>query len=56
MEEYCQNPLCENQAIKEVPVSVRTTSDQVRSLCACCEEVYTWGVQTWQHVMRRSEN
>jgi len=45
MEEYCQNPLCENQAIKEVPVSVHTTSDQVRSLCACCEEVYTWGVQ-----------
>jgi hypothetical protein len=45
MEEYCQNPLCENKAIKEVPVSVRTTSDQVRSLCACCEEVYTWGVQ-----------
>jgi len=45
MEEYCQNPLCENKAIKEVPVSVRTTSDQVRALCACCEEVYTWGVQ-----------
>ncbi len=45
MEEYCQNPLCENEAIKEVPVSVRTTSDQVRSLCACCEEVYTWVVQ-----------
>jgi hypothetical protein len=45
MEEYCQNPLCENEAIKEVPVSVRTTSDQVRALCAACEEVYTWGVQ-----------
>lgn len=45
MEEYCQNPLCENKAIKEVPVSVRTTSDQVRALCAACEEVYTWGVQ-----------
>ena len=45
MEKYCQNPLCENKAIKEVPVSVRTTSDQVRALCAACEEVYTWGVQ-----------
>jgi len=45
MEEYCQNPLCENEAVKEVPVSVRTTSDQVRALCAACEEVYTWGVQ-----------
>ena len=45
MEEFCQNPLCENKAVKEVPVSVRTTSDQVRALCAACEEVYTWGVQ-----------
>ncbi|MFC1605162.1 hypothetical protein ACFL5F_09075 [Planctomycetota bacterium] len=45
MEEYCQNPLCENKAIKEVPVSVRTTSDQVRALCSACEEVYIWGMQ-----------
>jgi hypothetical protein len=45
MEEYCQNPLCENEAIKEVPVSVETASDQMRSLCATCEEAYTWGVQ-----------
>lgn len=45
MEEYCQNPLCENKAIKEVPVSVETASDQTRALCSACEEVYTWGVQ-----------
>ncbi len=45
METYCQNPLCENTAVKEVPVSVRTPADQVRSLCATCEEAYTWGVQ-----------
>lgn len=45
METYCQNPLCENTAVKEVPVSVRTPTDQVRSLCATCEEAYTWGVQ-----------
>ena len=45
METYCQNPLCENMAVKEVPVSVRTPADQVRSLCATCEEAYTWGVQ-----------
>jgi len=45
MEEYCQNPLCKNKAIKEVPVSVETASDQTRALCAACEEVYTWGVQ-----------
>lgn len=45
METYCQNPLCENTAVKEVPVSVRTPADQVRALCATCEEAYTWGVQ-----------
>ena len=48
MEKYCQNPLCENQAVKQVPVSVREASDQKRSLCAACEEVYTWGVQQGQ--------
>jgi len=45
METYCQNPLCESTAVKEVPVSVRTPADQVRALCATCEEAYTWGVQ-----------
>jgi hypothetical protein len=45
MEDYCQNPMCENKAIKEVSVSVETPSDQARSLCATCEEAYTWGVQ-----------
>ncbi len=45
MEEFCQNPLCENKAAKEVPVSVEAPGDQARLLCAACEEVYTWGVQ-----------
>jgi len=45
METYCQNPFCENEAVKEVPVSVEKPSDQTRSLCAACEESYTWGVQ-----------
>ena len=45
MEKYCQNPLCENVAIKEVAVSVRAASDQTRALCAACEETYSWGVQ-----------
>ena len=45
MDEFCQNPLCENKAGKEVPVSVETPDDQAISLCAACEEVYTWGVQ-----------
>jgi hypothetical protein len=45
MEEHCQNPLCQNKAVKEVPVSVEKPSDQVRALCATCGEPYTWGVQ-----------
>lgn len=45
MKEYCENPLCENKAVKQVPVSVREGSDQKRCLCAACEKVYTWGVQ-----------
>lgn len=45
MEEYCQNPLCENEATKVVPVSVDRPSDQKRALCAVCEEPYSWGVQ-----------
>jgi len=45
MKKHCQNSLCENEAVKEVPVSVETPADQARALCAACEEVYTWGVQ-----------
>jgi hypothetical protein len=45
METYCQNPLCQNQAVKEVPVSVDKPCDQVRAVCAACEEAYTWGLQ-----------
>jgi hypothetical protein len=48
MEKYCQNPLCENEATKQVPVSMNKAGDQKRSLCAVCEEVYTWGVQHGQ--------
>jgi hypothetical protein len=45
MEKFCQNPLCENAASRQVPVSVEKASDQRRALCAACEEVYSWGVQ-----------
>lgn len=45
MKGYCQNQFCENKAVKEVPVSVEKPSDQTRSLCVACEELYTWGVQ-----------
>jgi hypothetical protein len=42
---FCQNPNCESPGIKVVLVSVRNASDQRRTLCATCEEVFTWGVQ-----------
>ncbi|MBN1806379.1 MAG: hypothetical protein JW837_14115 [Sedimentisphaerales bacterium] len=45
METYCQNPLCQNQAVREVPVSIEKLNDEVRALCATCEEAYSWGVQ-----------
>ncbi|HOH65614.1 MAG: hypothetical protein RBS72_21545 [Sedimentisphaerales bacterium] len=45
MEQYCQNPLCNNEATKVVAVSVDKRSDQRRSLCAVCDEAYSWGVQ-----------
>ena len=45
MKKFCENPNCENAGFKEVPVSVRKPSDQKRTLCAACEECYSWGVQ-----------
>ena len=45
MNPFCDNPLCENPGFKEVPVSVRKAGDQRRTLCAPCEEAYTWGIQ-----------
>jgi len=45
MKAHCENPLCESRSVKKVPVSVRKHGDQVRALCATCEEAYTWGVQ-----------
>ena len=45
MKPFCDNPNCESPGFKEVPVSVNKPSDQKRTLCATCEEAYTWGVQ-----------
>ncbi len=52
MEKYCENGSCQNEAIKEVPVSVRKPSDQKRAICAACEESYSWGVQHGQMSQR----
>lgn len=45
MEKFCQNPLCQSEAVEQVPVSVKRPSDQLRALCATCHESYVWGVQ-----------
>ena len=45
MKPFCENPNCENPGFKEVAVSVNKPSDQKRTLCATCEEAYTWGAQ-----------
>lgn len=45
METNCQNPLCQNRAVREVRVSVEKPNDEVRALCATCDEAYAWGVQ-----------
>ncbi len=53
MKTYCENPLCENRSVKEVPVSVNKPADQTRALCASCEEAYTWGVQHGKMTVQR---
>jgi len=53
METYCQNPLCDAEAVRQVKVSVKKASDERRSLCACCEEVFVWGVQHGKMLSRR---
>jgi len=45
MEKFCQNDLCENEAVRQVPVSIEGPCDQKRALCAACQEAYDWGVQ-----------
>jgi hypothetical protein len=45
MERYCQNSLCENEAVKEVPVSMAGASDQKWALCRACKQAYDWGVR-----------
>ena len=45
MNEFCDNPNCENPGFKEVPVSVRRAGDERRTLCGSCEEAWSWGAQ-----------
>ena len=43
--EYCDNYLCESEATKTVPVSVRRAGDSERKFCEACYEAYVIGVQ-----------
>jgi hypothetical protein len=45
MKDYCEVEYCDNPGFREVPVSAKKSSDQVRTLCASCEEAYSIGVQ-----------
>jgi hypothetical protein len=45
MKAFCENQYCQNPGFKEVSVSADAPSDGKRTLCAACEEVFTWGVQ-----------
>jgi hypothetical protein len=45
MNKQCQNPLCKNYGKTEVSVSIDSYADQLRTLCACCEESYRYGVR-----------
>ena len=45
MKRFCENQYCENPGFKVVPVSAERASDGTRTLCAPCEEAYSWGVQ-----------
>ncbi len=45
MKKYCENRPCQNEAVADVAVSIDKPSDQIRSLCATCQEAYGWGVR-----------
>jgi hypothetical protein len=45
MTEHCQNDLCKNEALWQVPISIHRPCDQKRALCAACKQAYDWGVQ-----------
>lgn len=45
MSHYCDNTLCEWEAVKTVPVSLEKPGDSKRRLCASCEEAYSMGAQ-----------
>jgi hypothetical protein len=45
MKKFCENEFCENPGAKVVAISVDKPADQERTLCAACDEMFTWGVQ-----------
>ena len=45
MKKYCENYICDCDAVKTVPVSEAKYGDATRDFCAACDEAYTIGVQ-----------
>lgn len=42
---YCDNPLCEAEAVRTVSVSIKKPGDSTRHYCEACYEAYCVGVQ-----------
>ena len=42
---FCDNYLCDSEAVETVPVSIRRSGDSKRKFCATCYEAYVSGVQ-----------
>jgi len=42
---FCDNPVCESEAVTRVFVSEQAYADSKRWLCYSCSEVFAWGAQ-----------
>ena len=49
MKDFCEIEYCENPGFKVVRTSAERACDGKRTLCAPCEEAFSWGVS---HGMR----
>ena len=45
MKAFCENEFCENPGFKVLMVSGDNAGDGKRTLCAACEQAFSWGVQ-----------
>ena len=49
----CQNSLCTNPGVIEIPVSIARYADNKRIVCAPCQEAYNWGIQHGKTLIRQ---